>query len=188
MGTRNLTAVMIDGEYKIAQYGQWDGYPSGQGLTALNFLRTANLDAFAEKARATRFLSADEHKATWAECGADPDSDFVSMAVANIHDKKYPEQSRDTGAKILDLVLKAPPGIGLINSIAFASNSLSCEYGYVIDLDKGTFELYRGFDDLPEENGGRFRGIRRWMTFRLDKLPTKEVFLAATTDDDEDAA
>ena len=39
MGTRNLTAVFIDGEYKVAQYGQWDGYPGGQGMTALHFLR-----------------------------------------------------------------------------------------------------------------------------------------------------
>jgi len=27
MGTRNLTCVMKDGQYKVAQYGQWDGYP-----------------------------------------------------------------------------------------------------------------------------------------------------------------
>ena len=47
MGTRNLTAVMIDGEYKVAQYGQWDGYPSGQGLTCLHFLReTMDEDKF----------------------------------------------------------------------------------------------------------------------------------------------
>lgn len=31
MGTRNLTAVYLDGEYKIAQYGQWDGYPKDKG-------------------------------------------------------------------------------------------------------------------------------------------------------------
>lgn len=35
MGTRNLTAVYLDGQYKVAQYGQWDGYPEGQGITAL---------------------------------------------------------------------------------------------------------------------------------------------------------
>ena len=39
MGTRHLTAVHVDGEYKIAQYGQWDGYPEGQGMTALTFAR-----------------------------------------------------------------------------------------------------------------------------------------------------
>ena len=38
MGTRNLTCVFVNGEYKVAQYCQWDGYPSGQGLTILNFL------------------------------------------------------------------------------------------------------------------------------------------------------
>lgn len=38
MGTRNLTMVIQDHETKIAQYGQWDGYPEGQGLTILSFL------------------------------------------------------------------------------------------------------------------------------------------------------
>ena len=38
MGTRNLTVVYVDGEYRVAQYGQWDGYPSGQGMTCLKFL------------------------------------------------------------------------------------------------------------------------------------------------------
>ncbi len=45
-GTRNLTCVVVGGEYKVAQYGQWDGYPSGQGLTALNFLRGMDREAF----------------------------------------------------------------------------------------------------------------------------------------------
>jgi hypothetical protein len=31
MGTRNLIAVFFDGEYRVAQYSQWDGYPEGQG-------------------------------------------------------------------------------------------------------------------------------------------------------------
>jgi len=38
MGTRNLTMVISDGKTKIAQYGQWDGYPSGQGADILAFL------------------------------------------------------------------------------------------------------------------------------------------------------
>ena len=39
MGTRHLTCVVKDGDYKVAQYGQWDGYPSGQGIDILTFLR-----------------------------------------------------------------------------------------------------------------------------------------------------
>ena len=40
MGTRNLTLVINqEGEKKVAQYGQWDGYPSGVGAGVLRFLK-----------------------------------------------------------------------------------------------------------------------------------------------------
>ena len=39
MGTRNLTMVISNGKTKVAQYGQWDGYPDGQGMTALSTLK-----------------------------------------------------------------------------------------------------------------------------------------------------
>ena len=40
MGTRNLTLVKDkEGKTKVAQYGQWDGYPEGQGSTILNFIK-----------------------------------------------------------------------------------------------------------------------------------------------------
>jgi len=29
MGTRHCIIAVCDGEHKIAQYGQWDGYPTG---------------------------------------------------------------------------------------------------------------------------------------------------------------
>ena len=35
MGTRNLTIVYYDGDYRVAQYGQWDGYPEGAGIEVL---------------------------------------------------------------------------------------------------------------------------------------------------------
>lgn len=31
MGTRNLILVWYRGGWVVAQYGQWDGYPTGQG-------------------------------------------------------------------------------------------------------------------------------------------------------------
>lgn len=33
MGTRHLICVYYKRRFAIAQYGQWDGYPGGQGLT-----------------------------------------------------------------------------------------------------------------------------------------------------------
>ena len=60
MGTRNLTCVVKGGEYKIAQYGQWDGYPTGAGKKILNFLKNANLEIFSEKVSQLRFVTAEE--------------------------------------------------------------------------------------------------------------------------------
>lgn len=38
MGTRNLTLVWYKGKWRIAQYGQWDGQPDGQGVRILRFI------------------------------------------------------------------------------------------------------------------------------------------------------
>ena len=38
MGTRHLIEVKLDGELKVAQYGQWDGYPTGQGVKIADFI------------------------------------------------------------------------------------------------------------------------------------------------------
>ena len=40
MGTRHLILVYYKGKYHIAQYGQWDGHPRGQGVTVLGFVRS----------------------------------------------------------------------------------------------------------------------------------------------------
>ena len=49
MGTRNLTCVVKNGEFVVAQYGQWDGYPDGNGFKILEFLEKINLDDFNKK-------------------------------------------------------------------------------------------------------------------------------------------
>jgi hypothetical protein len=39
MGTRHLICVKHQDEYKLIQYGQWDGYLSGQGKDVYDFLQ-----------------------------------------------------------------------------------------------------------------------------------------------------
>ena len=61
MGTRNLTGVYLDGQYKVAQYGQWDGYPEGQGITVLTFLRDKmDLELFKEALRNSSYIPSEE--------------------------------------------------------------------------------------------------------------------------------
>ena len=61
MGTRNLTIVYCGGKPVVAQYGQYDGYPSGQGATALAFARRLDSSArravFRAKLERTRFVT-----------------------------------------------------------------------------------------------------------------------------------
>ena len=194
MGTRHLIAVQLDGEYKIAQYGQWDGYPEGQGMTTLHFLRSMDEDKFKSALRNSSFISDDELMALWKQYGADDDG-MVSLSEADRMKKGRPEYSRDTSADILQMVQEHPEGMKLHNQIGFAANGLLCEWAWVIDLDKRTFEGYRGFGSEPlteqdrfyflrdlEQNG--YGGVKLAAEWSLDRLPTDEDFLSAFKSED----
>jgi len=174
MGTRNLTCVYIDGQYKVAQYGQWDGYPSGQGINLLNILKGLNLEKLREAARKCRFLTKDE---------------INELADDEKWLEKYPQLSRDHGANIVKLVYENN-GLTLHNQIKFAADSLFCEWAYVVDLDKNLLEVYKGFNKEPsitaedrffflneeyDDNG--YYPIKIIATFDLNHLPDDKQFI-----------
>lgn len=47
----------------------------------------------------------------------------------------------------------------IIDSVAFAGDSLCCEYGYLINFDDETLEVYKGFNENPAV--GRFANFDR---------------------------
>jgi hypothetical protein len=205
MGTRNLTAVKIGGEYKIAQYGQWDGYPSGQGSTALQFLRyKGNRDKLKKALQHCVYVTQEEMDATMKELGI---GEWMTMEEAAKLHQRFPFINRDHGADVLRMVVdaaKAKQPIKLQDSLDFASDSLFCEWAYVVDFDKGTFEVYKGFNTTPLKRGERFlkmplakqgKGenkyypIKLLKSFKLAKLPKTEAFIEALnklTKEDED--
>ncbi len=198
MGTRNLTAVVLDGKYVVAQYGQWDGYPSGQGATALEFckkhLRTSGRrEKFKTQLAKTRFVSPEEVNA-WLEQVGSKDGWLNSDQVMKF-DELAPFLTRDHGAKILELIFNAEEEeILLQNNIAFAGNSLFCEYAYVIDLDKNTFEAYKGFQTSPLpptdrfanieglEHNEKYQPVKMVASWSLGELPTQEELSKAFKD------
>lgn len=199
MGTRNLTCVVLDGEYKVAQYGQWDGYPSGQGITALHFLRDEMIrPLFEERVRALSWVTEEDRKAEWVECGADPDSTWVTLDVSDRHKELYPHNSRDTGAGILALIQESRVPLKLVSALDFAGDSISNEWTWVVDLDQDTFEGYEGFVKYPHEgerfsdfepytahDGTIYYPVRHVATFDLNDLPTDDQFLAAFKGDED---
>lgn len=183
MGTRHLIAVQLDGEYKVAQYGQWDGYLEFQGKRVLNFLREMDRPKFETALRKCSFMSEQDFieldKEIETKRQQNPSYDWM---------QEYPFLSRDVSYEILKLVQKSE-GLKLRNSISFAADSLFCEYAYVIDLDKNTFEIYGGFNKEPLPEGERFKDavsndasddyypVRKVAEYSLDELPSDEEFL-----------
>lgn len=185
MGTRNLTCVVKDGKYVVSSYGQWDGYPSGQGKTILNFLNTEfDLEIFKDKISKSRYITEEEIDTKWVECGGNPNSDYAGYDVSNLFKTKYPEFSRDTGAKILELIQKSENGLQTIEYIDFIACG-SCEWAYVIDLDLGTFEVYKNNNEELTEKDRFFQfqkdgdiPAKLVRKYKLERLPKEKTFLA----------
>lgn len=213
--------VVSNNETKVAQYGQWDHYPSGQGVTALKIItkiiEDGKLEDFRKKVNDLRWLTNDEI------------NELKENRVDFEESEEYLYLDRDWGAQILEAVMyetltrdksymqpekRVYPVkiLGLINKESFAADSLFCEWAYVIDLDKMTFEVYKGFNRQPLPETDRFhyldvaikptdldyfedsktgekyhyRAIKMVKMYDLNDLPTVSVFLNELEPRDKD--
>jgi hypothetical protein len=111
-----------NGKLKVAQYGQWDGYPDGQGFEILTFLRNTDLNKFNEQLQKIRFLNAKD--------------------VDEKHFEGYNKSPwlGDLGASILDSILNSDESeIILENSYScYKDNDCWCEWFYTLDLEDMT--------------------------------------------------
>jgi hypothetical protein len=205
MGTRHLICVVKDGEFKVAQYGQWDGYFSGQGQDILNFLRddSFNLAHFKEQLDKCYYIDQATYERLLSEGGVTisaegfvPYDDMKRFSATHIG----AFFSRDTGADILKLINDETTlaQIPLKNGVTFAADSLFCEYAYVIDVDKEVLEVYTGFNDDVELVTERFEFLREniegtdkyglvklYETYNLNELPESITPEPSEDDDDE---
>lgn len=160
MGTRNLTKVIdAQGVVKVAQYGQWDGYPSGQGVTALYHAHNAKL---IERGLArVRWATQDELDNIYKLY---PEMNLLGTDDSNNFGLHYPNLTRDTGADILGVVAYSVGEVLLVDQSAFEMDDLFCEGVYTIDFQRGKFSS--NYNDLVVE-------------FDLDNLPDQTEYLRA---------
>jgi len=188
MGTRNLTLVKKNNKYPVAQYGQWDGYKGGQGRTVLNFLKSWNRAEFEENLEKVSFITEEDA----AEMNANLEKTGKEIS------ELYPALSRDTAAEILQMIHNSPEGLKLSNRLNFASDSLFCEWAYLIDLDRNVLEVYEGFNKGPLKETDHFYFLQKdketkdeyfpivlVASFPLDNLPENDdfVMIGKETDD-----
>lgn len=123
MGTRHLqTVIAKNGETKVNQYGQWDGYPSGQGIEILKYLRSGNLVKYQENLEKLDLITDSQME----EVNKDPN-----------RSKNYPYLSRDCGSDIHQMIQN-----GEVKFVCFIDTKEAeswCEGFYTIDFSKNEF-------------------------------------------------
>jgi hypothetical protein len=183
MGTRGAFGVRVDGVDKVG-YNQFDSYPSGRGVEVLKFVRafvakpTFETEVYA-LARALKVVS-DKKKPTKAQQKSL--EKYCDLGVSN----QTPEEwycllrhSHGDIAKTLEC--------GYIEDhLSFLTDSLFCEWGYIINLDERTLEVYSGFQREPHEKGrfaatkpnsGGYYPVGLVKVYSFDKLPTDAKFI-----------
>jgi hypothetical protein len=163
MGTRNLTKVIdAEGITRVAQYGQWDGYPEYTGKRILEFISEYRMLEKIERSLVkTRFITTAEsdelYKPYTDEQGLmtmDQSSDFATM---------FPSLTRDTGCDILKVLVYSGNDIPLQDESDFEQDDLFCEAVYTIDFQTREFS-------------SKWNGINVSLSFD-DELPTAENYL-----------
>jgi len=142
MGTRHITMVVLNDEVVIAQYGQWDGYPDGQGETISKFIR--------EKYDYAKFVNGlKKIKPLTEEIISDLHTQaqiFRNDGYLNTDEAKrlyaiVPELNRDTGAEILEMIQDGKVKYH-DNAKDFIDDTLFCEWAYILYLDTEELEVY----------------------------------------------
>lgn len=196
--------VVSNGQTKVAQYGQWDHYPSGQGLTVLEFLRDiiakGELEKFKERIDSMRWGTEEELQSVREDSNWETNTPWVSRdygagILQMIHDGTYYVNNFPS-----EKVKKSTHVEWLTNHEDFLKDSLFCEGCFVVDLDSRVFEYHEGFNKTPvtegrfkdvgpikEQDGSvEYHPVRLVATFSLDDLPNDDDFVKACTGGEEE--
>lgn len=149
MGTRGIVGVVIDNQPK-STYNHFDSYPTGLGLDVVKFvdsIKDADLAALAEKFKSLTLI--------------DEDSEPTPEQIADLTEKGLAPQNVSTGSDWYAWLRDAQGELGAYLDAGympdggnkFAENSLFCEWGYLVNLDNQSVEVYRGFQKEPHTDG-----------------------------------
>jgi hypothetical protein len=157
MGTRNLTKVIDkDGITRVAQYGQWDGYPDGQGKSMLAFISEYKmLDKIELSLSKCRWIDQDQIDTLYNRYAHLTIFDELRKEVNGLA-IAFPTISRDTCTDILKVIVYSNEDVELSDESDFENDQLMCEGIYTLNYQTREFiSTYHGktvkfsFDSLP---------------------------------------
>jgi hypothetical protein len=141
MGTRGITKVIYKGETIVEQYGQWDHYPEGQGVTMFYTLQDpANVENFIKHIPQIYYPNQDELNALSKPFEDGSMDGMMTLDSGKLFSEKYPTLTRDTGAEIFRVIANWDDSpIPLVKDEGFENDELFCEGVYIVDLDQQLF-------------------------------------------------
>lgn len=168
MGTRNLV-MLIDqeGQEKVKQYGQWDGYPSGVGVGVLRILRNKELmSKLIKNIDKVRFLDVEGKDKDLVDCynknapkwSSDPDNRTREQIDWF---KNY--MSRDLSEEVLYNIANSTDKEILLRE---CKDYDWIEWSYVINLKDNTLSVHSTVDKPAIK------------VYNLSELPTDEKFIS----------
>lgn len=209
MSTRGAFGFLVDGELKVA-YNHYDSYPSGAGgdfasrVAALDpgALRSVaqgivvvqkpglnqegmDIGPFSERLALgfERFLSQNpeaEKRTAGGKSLRKRVGDLRGGALSAVEALELIEALNDAHSAFSPEAFWTDGFPLMIDSSAFLSDSLMCEWAWIVNVDEGALEVYRGFNKSPsapgryaarqKRAGTEYFGVRLAESIPLDEL------------------
>lgn len=182
MSTSSLTMIQKDGEIILAHLYSFRGYPEEMGLYYLRLLRRDGGLRLKEKLCHYNVMDESSY-AKYCSFGFWPDEEVLQ--------RDYPSFVLGGGDELFERILADKEALSL-NHIRLAYTGDIC-WGYLIDYDRSTYEIYKGFNRSPlnvterfyndGKKMGMFYPIRMMKAYQLNALPTDKTFVADLVED-----
>lgn len=183
MGTRGVYGFRKNGIDKIT-YNHFDSYPSWLGTEIVGFCKRCGVEKLNEICDRIELVS-ERSVPKPEQIEACKKAGWYNGSVSSENEKDWYCLLRNLQGNFGEyerLLTDLDCGY-MTDSASFISDSLFCEYGYVIDLDKEVLEFLVGFQKVPQagnrygeqpdENG--YYPCRLALTIPLKELETAEV-------------
>lgn len=178
MGTSAVMYVYEGGKRRFAILTNFDGYPSHAGANILGFVcNRKNVQKLRDSLNKCVLITPEERE-EYRKRSRNWEYDYA---------EKHPEYTVAGDAEFLQTLVSSK---GSVYVIDWSNDMRFSDWAYVIDLDRNTFEVYKGMNRIPLEKNERFYDglppdnnvypFKEVAVFDMDDLPSNDEFLEKT--------